>query len=1233
MEPNPTRAPATTRERTAMTDSPSPDYLFRVAARDADPTLWRLAELEEERQHRKLILIASESVSPDPVREVLGTSFNNLYTEGYPSWRMTEAENRHWADMTTHMAYFRRYSDLRYYRGCDYANFAESIAQKRIKEVFATDQDEDALCRVRADDIFANVQPLSGAAANNAVYLALVKPGAAVVGMNLVEGGHLTHGSKANRSGKSYQIHSYGISKKTGRIDYDEVARLVEEYQPRMLIGGASAYPWHIDWKRMREIADTTREKCYLLADVAHYAGLIAGKQYPNPIGIADVVSFTTHKSLCGPRGAVILTTDRALAKKVDTAVFPGEQGGPHQGNIAAKAVAFHLASTDTFKELMANVVANSRALAAGIEKRGVKICYGGTDSHLCLVDLNSVKSKTGYRLTGEIAGRILDLVGIVVNKNTVAGDKSAVHPSAIRLGTVWMSQLGYDTNDMDRLAELIVKTVRNIHPFQYIESGGVVSRGKIDLDLLDEIRAEVDALVEGRLGPVSEPSGYPHFDAYGGRGERGSGGEVPALDRGACVVAEPGIGVLEVESERAHYFMQSVGTADVSTLSPGRSARTFLLDRAGHRIDDVLVMRMEDRFPGWRRYRVLTNAESHAQVRRWFRALSDGYALFDDEDVFRKLEGPVMVEDLTSAEPHAGRVGAFQIHSTAEGLPVRETPDVLLRPIALLGADALQVLRQASGADLAGAAPGNHVEVTIDGVRCDVASEAGDALWILAPAEGHKKVVAALRTRDAVAGGGAAQDAWRAAQSLPLAGDDTADQGGDDAKALFAARPDLFGREKTYFVGQRFVAAPPKARSAYAYAPDDLPLRRTRLYDEHVRLGDKQFLVPFGGWEMPVRYRSISEEHQSVRDAAGLFDVSHMGVLEVRGQSAQRFLDAITSNYVAWLWDGQCQYSYLLDADGGCIDDILVYRRSYDRFVLVVNAANAEKDEAWIRAAATGEYLLDRARPWVAAEGPPEIVNLRDPAMGAEQRVDLALQGPRTFDILAAAATDNPRMIEELRQKKRFEFVEGTLGGMDVMISTTGYTGEKVGVEILVHPDRLVELWNLLLERGAQYGIAPCGLGARDSTRIEAGFPLWGHELAGPYAVTPIESGYGSSVKFHKPFFVGRDAMRRHDESRKREIIRFEIVGTGKRLVREGNPIAGGDGKILGYVTSNTQVGDRQIGLAIVDKRAAIRGKELFMYRLPAAERMPAPRRMDEVEPGDGLLLPERAVVVRRFL
>jgi glycine hydroxymethyltransferase len=238
-------------------------------------------------------------------------------------------------DYAARLVHYRRYSDRRYYKGVEYANIVETLARRRCAELFATNG-------VRPDDLYVNVQPLSGAPANNAVYLACVKPGETIMGLNLLHGGHLTHGSPVNRSGKYYQVAHYEVDPETERINYDRVAEIAQQFRPKLIIAGYSSYPWAVDWVRFKEIANTVG--AILLADIAHVAGMVVAGAYPSPVGLADVVTFTTHKSLCGPRGACILTTDAKLAREIDRAVFPGEQGGPHVNSIAAMAVAFWLA-------------------------------------------------------------------------------------------------------------------------------------------------------------------------------------------------------------------------------------------------------------------------------------------------------------------------------------------------------------------------------------------------------------------------------------------------------------------------------------------------------------------------------------------------------------------------------------------------------------------------------------------------------------------------------------------------------------------------------------------------------------------------------------------------------------------------------------------------------------------------------------------------------------------------
>ncbi|HJN41180.1 MAG TPA: aminotransferase class I/II-fold pyridoxal phosphate-dependent enzyme, partial [Anaerolineales bacterium] len=290
------------------------DFLFRGTLADLDPTVHELNQIEAERQYHKLILIASESSAPLAVREALNSAFNNLYAEGYPDnasrW-MREADI---VDYTTRLGHYRRYADPRYYKGVEYCDTVEALARRRGTELFANE-------RVGADDIYVNVQALSGGPANNAVYHALITPGDTVMGMDLMHGGHLSHGARVNRSGKYYNSVPYGIDPDTEQIDYDAVRELAREHKPKLLIAGYSSYPWAVDWNQFRSIANEVG--AFLLADIAHVAGLVATGEYPSPIGIADVVTFTTHKSLCGPRGACILTTDRVLARKIDRAVFP----------------------------------------------------------------------------------------------------------------------------------------------------------------------------------------------------------------------------------------------------------------------------------------------------------------------------------------------------------------------------------------------------------------------------------------------------------------------------------------------------------------------------------------------------------------------------------------------------------------------------------------------------------------------------------------------------------------------------------------------------------------------------------------------------------------------------------------------------------------------------------------------------------------------------------------------
>ncbi|HIC94047.1 MAG TPA: glycine cleavage system aminomethyltransferase GcvT, partial [Anaerolineae bacterium] len=424
----------------------------------------------------------------------------------------------------------------------------------------------------------------------------------------------------------------------------------------------------------------------------------------------------------------------------------------------------------------------------------------------------------------------------------------------------------------------------------------------------------------------------------------------------------------------------------------------------------------------------------------------------------------------------------------------------------------------------------------------------------------------------------------------------------------------------KPYFVGQKNLESvrPRPAKKEWRWEEERRPLRRTPLYEEHLKLGAR--MVPFAGWEMPVQYTGIHEEHLAVRRTAGLFDVAHMGVIEVAGERATDFLDMVVSNYVRWIDDGQSQYAYLLDPDGNVIDDLMIYRRAADRYMLVVNAANAEKDLAWLQAVSSGEYVLDRERPDLEPPGPVCIRDLKDPSAGDDRRVDIALQGPASLAILQSLA-DDPRLKERLARLQRTEFIETELAGIEMLLARTGYTGEEIGYELYVHPDEAPRLWNLLLERGEPFGIKPAGLGARDSTRTEAGLPLHGHDLAGPYNISPIEAGFGSYVKFHKPYFIGRRALLEKEATRRMEIVRFRMNERGVRMARLGDPVVDRRGRYIGRVTSCALGTDGfQVGLAYVERKYNRPGEQIGIIPLPA--RIPPAKPVDELDLGDRLLL-----------
>ena len=378
-----------------------------------DPEVGQAMNEELGRQRRNLELIASENLVSPAVMAAMGSALTNKYAEGLPH--------------------------KRYYGGCEYVDVVEEIAIERACKLFGAK--------------YANVQPHSGAQANTAVYFALLQPGDTVMGMSLAHGGHLTHGSPVNISGKYFNFVPYELGDDE-YIDYDRAEALAKEVKPKLIVAGASAYPRIIDFKRLSEIAKSVG--AYLMVDMAHIAGLVAAGVHPSPVPYADITTTTTHKTLRGPRGGLILTNDEELAKKINKAVFPGTQGGPLMHVIAAKAVCFEEALSDDFKVYQKNIVDNAQALCKGLMSRDIKIVSGGTDNHLMLVDL------TPYGLTGKAVEKLLDAAHITANKNTIPNDpQSPFVTSGIRLGTPAVTSRGLNTEDMDQVAEAIAMVIK----------------------------------------------------------------------------------------------------------------------------------------------------------------------------------------------------------------------------------------------------------------------------------------------------------------------------------------------------------------------------------------------------------------------------------------------------------------------------------------------------------------------------------------------------------------------------------------------------------------------------------------------------------------------------------------------------------------------------------------------------------------------------------------------------
>ncbi|HET6596747.1 MAG TPA: serine hydroxymethyltransferase [Anaerolineales bacterium] len=988
------------------------DYLFRGDLAKLDRDVYELTQLEAERQARKLILIPSESTAPMAVREALSSAFQNIYAEGYPEEETRWMSEEEILDYPARLGDYRRNSDPRYYKGVEYADVVEALARRRAAEAFAANG-------FTADQIYVNVQALSGAPANNAVYQALLNIGDTVMGLNLLHGGHLSHGSSVNRSGKYYKAVHYTVDENE-RLDYEKIRDQAMEAKPKLIIAGYSSYPWIPDWRKFRAVADEVG--AYFLADISHIGGLVAAGAVPSPVGIAHVVMSTTHKSLDGPRGAVLLTTDAAIAKKIDSAVFPGEQGGPHVNVFAALALTFKLAQTKQFRKLQEQTIDNAKAMADQFQKRGLRVPFGGTNSHLVNVDTTTIKSPDGVALSGDQAARILDIAGIVVNRNTIPGDKNSRDPSGIRLGTPWITQRGFKEKETRELADIMADVLLACAPHAVdTVRKGRQRRAKIDFNVLNDAKLRVRKLAEkAGIDYKYKKSGYPHFYYIDDK--------LKAKDNA----------VLELTGQRVRQVLDYAVSSDLSALTKGESQATTIATPRG--VVKGVLINVDDQT-----YQLSVPTSKASLVATWLRDLSDGYTSFklDGEKDFseKRLPGPFVVEQVKKAKKT--RLGSTTAVS----------------------------------------------------------------------------------------------------------------------------------EDKPYFIGISSEVQKEPLPSFQWVEPEEGPLKRTALYESHKSLGGR--MVPFAGWEMPVQYTGIYEEHMATRNAAGLFDVSHMGVYEVRGRDAASFLDTVCANDCGSLEPGESLYSHFLTPDADVLDDTLVYRRDWNKFLVVVNASNDDKVRTWFESVRDGRVCIDNARPWARTYGyEAEIRNLRDPKAGEDMRVDIALQGPKSLDILLAMGVD-----EETRNKviglKRTQLCDAVIGNYNLIVSRTGYTGEKMAFELFIHPERAADFWNAVLKAGEPFGLKPVGLGARDSLRTEAGLPLYGHEMGlgsgkfGERDLGVAESGFGSYVKPYKPWFIGRDAYVTREQEREGVVVRFRFDEPRVRMAHPGDPVVNNNGQRIGWVTS----------------------------------------------------------------
>ncbi len=1009
---------------------------------EADPWLATLLEREEERQFSQICLGAASSLCPRAVREAQSSIFSNIDAEGYPPKRMNSVAWDSLLDVEEQVAYYSRYGDSRYNKGTELANIVEVVAQRRAARIFSTHWANNSSLSVDASDIHVNLQCPTGSLANTAVFEALLQPGDIVLSMNLVDGGHLTHGSPLHRSGKTYKIVHYGVDPSTQQLDYDSIRDLALRYHPRLIVGGASSYPWAIDWQRLRQIAEEIDPKSFILADISHPAGLVSAGLIPNPIGYADMVTFTTYKTLCGPRGAAILSTDATIAEAIDRAVFPGLQSAPVFQQIVALAVAFELAGTQAFRQLQYKIAENARLLHHHLAHLEIPVAFGGTNTHIVIADVGKVPSSTKQRLTGDVVTRILERVGISCNSNMIPGDKQAALASGVRLGTTWISQLGYGETEVREIASIIADICKGITSYRFYGPRRETPGGKVDAELLRSASMRVKGILK-QHSELSNPVKLEFRNATN------------RLD------------ALLVTGERAASFLQSIITRDVYSLKKGEVTRALILYPNGEKRFDVHICALSSK-PDPRYLLVYAN-DAEPGLYDWLCMLSDGHIEVECNDPLITIDGPVVI-------------------------------------------------------------------------RC-------------ADSRYFDEVKPAI------------DDIVQALTSSPI------DSEPEEEPLIDHAKP--------YFIGQNALpnaANLNKQRFAFEEIHSSIYLSKpSPLYDCHKALGAT--FSDFAGCQMPLYFTSHSQEHQSVHQHAGLFDLYYKVLLGFEGQGAKRFLDLVLTEHIPQLNTGASCRTCILSPDGMTLSDCILYRRAPDYFIMELESLNASIVEGWLRAVAAHEVIIDMARPAIEVDRSCSITNL---TTGSDPLTVLALQGPASTAILQYLLNDT-KSRHILYNLKKGHITELAFGSKTTWVARRGYAGEPAGYQIFVPQSQAESLWNSLLDAGFAYQSSPIGLFAAESLRIEAGLPLYGRELAGPYSVNPLEAGLGISIKMHKPFFVGRQHMLCCSPLRKLVRLRAEVDAVN--LEKLEPTIYDHKGKAIGVTTSSACVSDQYYGIGLLNE------------------------------------------------